>query len=249
MSALYDQIGTTYGQFRRPDPRIAAAIDSALGSARTVANIGAGAGSYEPKAREVVAVEPARTMIDQRPPYASPVVQAVAEHLPFRDGQFDATLALLTTHHWPDPHAGLREMARVSHRQVFFSHGVAAFDDFWLVSDYIPELGPFVGEDRFLPPIEETLHITDMIALPVPWDCSDGFLCSYWRRPEMYLDPRARHAISGLAMMGDEALAPAMLRLREEIESGVWDEKFGHLRALEELDLGYRIIIADGLRR
>lgn len=248
MPALYDHIGTTYSRYRRPDPRIAAAIDAALGDARTVANIGAGSGSYEPTSRNVTAVEPARTMLDQRPPTAAPAIQAVAEHLPFRDQQFDAALALLTTHHWPDPHTGLREMARVSRRQVFFSHGVAAFHDFWLVTDYIPELGPLVGEDRFLPPIEETLHITASIPVPVPWDCSDGFLCSYWRRPDMYLDPDARHAISGLAMLGD-ALAPNMQRLRDDIDSGAWDAKHGHLRDLEELDLGYRIITADGLRR
>jgi SAM-dependent methyltransferase len=248
MPALYDTIGNTYSRYRRPDPRIQAAIDAALGDARTIANIGAGSGSYEPAGREVTAVEPSRTMIAQRSRSAASVIQAVAEHLPLRDRQFDAALALLTTHHWPDPHAGLTEMARISRRQVLFSHGVAAFDAFWLVTAYVPQLAEFIGEDRFLPPIEETLHIKNAIPVPVPWDCVDGFLCSYWRRPEMYLDPGARAAISGLAMLGEEALAPAMRRLADDIESGAWDERYGHLRDLDELDLGYRIIVAEGIR-
>jgi SAM-dependent methyltransferase len=248
MTALYDHIGTTYARYRRPDPRVAAAIDAALADARTVANIGAGSGSYEPTTRIVTAVEPARTMIAQRQPTAAPAIEAVAEHLPFRDHHFDAALALLTTHHWPDPHAGLAEMARISRRQVIFTHGRASFLEFWLTTDYVPELPQLVPADRFLPPVEDALHITDIIPVPVPWDCTDGFLCAYWRRPEMYLDPDARAAISGLALIGEQALAPAMRRLRDDIDSGAWDNKYGHLRALDELDLGYRIIISEGLR-
>lgn len=248
MTALYDTIGATYGRYRRPDPRIQAAIDAALGDAKSIANIGAGSGSYEPDGLRI-AVEPSLTMIAQRRANAAPVLQAVAEHLPFLDNQFDVALAILTTHHWPDPRAGLAEVARISRRQIILTHNDAAFADFWLTVDYIPELPKLDLAERFMPPIEETLHITDIFPVPVPWDCTDGFLCSYWRRPEMYLDPDARAAISGLALLGDEITRPAIRRLTEDIASGGWDARYGHLRELDELDLGYRIIIAEGLRR
>ncbi len=246
MTALYDTIGTTYGRYRRPDLRVQAAIDAALGDAKTVVNIGAGSGSYEP-AGLIIAVEPARTMIAQRPIGSAPVVQAVAEHLPFRDKQFDAALAILTTHHWPDPRAGLREMARISHKQIILTHNDAAFANFWLTVEYIPELPRLDLAERFMPPIEDTMRITDIIPVPVPWDCTDGFLCSYWRRPEMYLDPDARAAISGLALLGDDITGPAINRLAADIKSGAWDARYGHLRELDELDLGYRIIVAEGV--
>ena len=246
MAALYDTIGTTYGRYRRPDHRVQAAINAALGDAGTVANIGAGSGSYEP-AGLLVAVEPARTMIAQRPIGAAPVVQAVAEHLPFRNRHFDAALAILTTHHWPDARAGLAEMARISQKQIILTHNDAAFANFWLTMDYIPELPKLDLAERFMPPIEDTLCITDIIPVPVPWDCTDGFLCSYWRRPEMYLDPDARAAISGLALLGDEITGPAIQRLADDIASGAWDARYGKLRELDELDLGYRIIVAEGL--
>ena len=188
-------------------------------------------------------------MIRQRPPSAAPAVQAVAEHLPFRDGTFDAALAILTTHHWPDIHAGLAEMARVSQRQVFFTHTGGSFDDFWLVQDYVPEIASHFGDVRFLPPIAETLKLVEVIDVPVPWDCSDGFLCAYWRRPEMYLDPDARAAISGFAILGDAVTAPAMRRLADDIASGAWGARYGHLRQLDALDLGYRVVVTAGMRR
>ena len=246
---LYDTIGATYGRYRRPDPRIQAAIDRAIGDTRTVVNVGAGAGSYEPRGRHVVAVEPSRTMIAQRPRGSAPVVQAVAESLPFHDRTFDAALAMLTTHHWPDVRAGLVEMARVSRRQVFFTHTGASFDDFWLVRDYVPQIATHFGDMRFLPPIMDMLAIVEIIDVPLPWDCTDGFLCAYWRRPEMYLDPDARAAISGFAILGDAITAPAVARLAADIESGAWDARYGHLHELDALDLGYRIVVADGLRR
>jgi len=248
MPALYDTIGATYGRYRRPDPRIQRAIDSALGDARAVVNVGAGAGSYEPAGRQVIAVEPSRTMIAQRPHGAVPAVQAVAERLPFGERAFDAALAVLTTHHWPDARAGLAEMARVSRRQVIFTHGHASFDDFWLVRDYVPEIPQLIRDERFMPPIDDTLNVVEVIDIPVPWDCTDGFLCAYWRRPEMYLDPDAREAISGFAMLGDAITGPAIRRLAADIESGDWDQRYGHLRTLESLNLGYRLVVASGLR-
>lgn len=247
MPALYDQIGTTYSRYRRPDPRVQAAIDAALGDAKSVANIGAGSGSYEPAGLRI-AVEPARTMIEQRLPTAAPIVQAVAEHLPFRDHEFDAALAILTTHHWPDPRAGLAQMARISRRQIILTHNDAAFADFWLTRDYIPELPKLDLAERFMPPIEDTLRITEILPVPVPWDSTDGFLCAYWRRPEMYLDPDARAAISGLALLPDDVIAPAIERLADDVASGEWVRRYSHLLDLEELDLGYCIVVCEGLR-
>src|SRR5262245_61866588 len=140
MAALYDTIGSTYGRYRIPDPRIAAAIEDGLGEAARVVNVGAGAGSYEPLSRSVVAVEPSRTMIDQRGTGAAPVVQSVAERLPFRDAAFDAALAVLTVHHWPDPSRGLRELQRVAPKQAVLTWDADVTSQFWLITDYLPQL-------------------------------------------------------------------------------------------------------------
>lgn len=120
--ALYDRIGTSYGRFRQPDPRIAAQIGAALGSARTIIDVGAGTGSYEPAGRRVIAVEPSEVMLAQRPADAAPAVRAVAEALPFPDHSFDAALAILTVHHtdgfgeayWGRPEAYLDPGVRAS---------------------------------------------------------------------------------------------------------------------------------------
>ena len=106
---LYDTIGATYTVTRRTEPRIAARIWAALGDARTVLNVGAGTGSYEPPGRDVTAVEPSALMRAQRSADAAPCVAAVAESLPFGDQSFDAAMAFSTVHHWRDPIAGLRE--------------------------------------------------------------------------------------------------------------------------------------------
>src|SRR5690242_18211578 len=97
---LYDRIGQGYARYRQTDPRIAAAIRAALGDARSVVNVGAGTGAYEPPDLDVLAVEPSATMLAQRPPSAAPAVQAAAEDLPLGDGAYDAAMALLTVHHW-----------------------------------------------------------------------------------------------------------------------------------------------------
>jgi SAM-dependent methyltransferase len=248
VGSLYDAIGRTYSTYRRPDPRIQAAVDAAIAGAGTIVNVGAGGGSYEPATGKVFAIEPSRTMIRQRPHSATPVLQGVAERLPLRDHEFDVGLAILTTHHWTDARAGLAEMARVSERQVIFTHGPGSFDDFWLVRDYVPEIRQLIRDERFLPPIEETLAIVEIIDVAVPWDCTDGFLCAYWRRPEMYVDPARRAGISTFAVLDADVVAPAIRRLQSDIESGAWDRRYGRLRDLQELDLGYRIVIANGLR-
>ncbi len=141
MTQLYDAIGVGYERYRRPDPRIAAAITDALGTADSVLNVGAGAGSYEPRDRAVVAVEPSRAMIRQRPAGSAPVVQASATHLPFADTAFAASLAVLTLHHWPDRSRGLAELSRVSRQRVVILTWDPAFAGFWLVDDYFPRSG------------------------------------------------------------------------------------------------------------
>src|SRR5689334_3508419 len=200
---LYDTIGATYTVTRRTDPRIAAAIWTALGDARTVLNVGAGTGSYEPPDRDVTAVEPSTVMIEQRAPDAAPVVQATAESLPFEDDSFDAAMAVLSEHHWSDRAAGLRELARVARdRVVIFSADPAEFERFWLTRDYLQnvlELSP----PRYRVPGAWAREYAELLGgeltvgvVPTPHDCVDSFYGSYWKRPHAYLDPAVRAATS-----------------------------------------------------
>lgn len=248
MAALYDTIGGTYGRYRQPDPRIQRAIDDALGDAARVVNVGAGTGSYEPRDRDVIAVEPSLTMIAQRARGAAPVVQATAERLPFRDQTFDAAMALLTMHHWPDAAAGLREAVRVARRQLVLTWEPAAIAKFWLITDYVPEIAPRDAGLASLNLVMQTLRVDDVVNIPVPRDCADGFCGAYWNRPEMYLDDDARAAISAFATLDDGIATAAMTQLARDIESGAWDDRYGELRALDEMDLGYRLVVASGAR-
>jgi len=111
MDSVYDKIGCNYTGMRSADPRISRAIRSQFGAASAVLNIGAGSGSYEPDDLHVIAVEPSSVMISQRPNGSAPVVQAVAEQLPFADNSFDLSLGVLTLHHWSDWERGLAEAA------------------------------------------------------------------------------------------------------------------------------------------
>lgn len=241
MAQLYDAIGQGYRTYRRADPRLASAITLALGDAATVANIGAGAGSYEPADRAVVAVEPSAVMIGQRR-RGAPVVQASATALPFRDAAFAAALAVLTVHHWPDRARGLAELARVARRRVVVLTWDPASTGFWLVDDYFPEL---VAIDReIFPSIDDfrrALGTVEVRPLPIPHDCTDGFLGAYWRRPAAYLDPGVRGAISTFAKIrGVEA---GLARLSADLADGSWARRHGHLLGRCDLDLGYRLVI------
>jgi SAM-dependent methyltransferase len=245
----YDAIGKTYSRYRRPDSRITALIDAAVGSARTVVNVGSGSGSYEPKRRGVVAVEPSWTMIGQRRHEAAPVVRAVAERLPFADDSFDVALAILTIHHWSDYEAGLRELTRVAHRQVIMTWDPALVAKFWLVGDYLQEISRMEAHLATLGHVEAVLNVAELHTVPVPWDCSDGFLGAYWRRPEIYLDPDARAAISGIARYEPSALSDALQRLEQDLADGSWKCRHKDLLLLPEIDLGYRLVMANGCRR
>lgn len=245
--ALYDRIGTGYRSTRRQDPRIAQRIRGALGDARTVLNVGAGSGSYEPVDRGVVAVEPSRVMRDQRSPGAPPCIAAAAEALPFPDRAFDAAMAILSDHHWSDPLKGLRELRRVAGRVVVFQwdQGVAA--QFWLVRDYLPE---FTTLGRGRPGLQERARALGarVETVAIPWDCADGFFHAYWRRPEAYLDERVRRGTSVWARAGQAAEARAVRALRADLASGAWHRRNAGLLAVEEADLGARLLIADRAR-
>lgn len=242
-SQLYDKIGGGYRAHRQPDPRIAAAIRRALGDADTVLNVGAGAGSYEPADRVVIAVEPALSMLRQRGAGSAPVVQASATHLPFRDAAFAAALAVLTIHHWPDRARGLAELGRVARRRVVVLTWDPAGPGFWLTDDYFPALAaidrpifPAMGELR------EAFERIEIHPLPIPHDCRDGFLGAYWRRPRAYLDPGVRGAMSTFTKL--DTLEPGLTRLRGDLEDGTWNRRHGHLLTQPELDLGYRLVVA-----
>ncbi|HEU4885091.1 MAG TPA: class I SAM-dependent methyltransferase [Longimicrobium sp.] len=241
--ALYDRIGVGYSAYRRPDPRIAARIAEALGPARSIVNVGAGAGSYEPADRAVVAVEPSAEMVRQRPPGAAPAVRASADGLPFRDRAFDAAMAVLTIHHWPDWRAGVAEMRRVARGPVVILTWDPDHPGFWLVQDYFPEI---LEIDRvILPPFAEIEHVLGPCTVhpvPIPADCSDGFLGAYWRRPEAYLDTGARGAISAFARI--QTLDAGLDRLREDLADGTWQRRHGSLLSLPEIDIGYRLVVA-----
>ncbi len=241
--AQYDTIGRDYARQRRPDPRIARTVARALGGARSVVNVGAGTGSYEPSDRAVVAVEPSAVMLAQRPADAAPAVLASAERLPFSDGSFEAAMAVLTVHHWSDWRAGLAEMRRVARDRVVVLTWDPSHPGFWLVRDYFPDLIEF---DRrifpALPEFEAILGRVEVSAVPVPHDCADGFLGAYWRRPAAYLDERVRSGISTFARIGD--VAPRLGRLRVDLESGRWAVKNAELLGLEKLDLGYRLVVS-----
>lgn len=246
--AAYDRIGRGYNAGRRTDPRIAEAIWEALGDAATVLNIGAGTGNYEPADRFVAAVEPSTEMISQRAVGAAPVVRGTAEQLAFPGATFDAAMAVLTLHHWRDLGAGLAELRRVSKRQVIFMFESSSAHAMWLIADYFPEILELPTE-RNAPTMEHVaqhLEIISVVPVPIPADCVDGFAGCYWNRPEAYLEPGVRMAMSCFAAMNPVTEARGVTQLRADLDSGRWDQRHGHLRGLSECDLGYRLVVAAG---
>jgi SAM-dependent methyltransferase len=242
-AAIYDRIGLGYADRRRPDPGWADRIRAAVGST-SVVNVGAGSGSYEPTGPGVVAIEPSITMIDQRPAGSAPVMRAVAGALPVRTAAFDTALAVLTLHHWPDPATGLAELRRVASRQVVLTWDHRIMARFWLVADYLPEIAARETRLATLDAAVDHLDVTAIEPLLVAADCTDGVLGAYWRRPEAYVDPGVRGAISGLALLDQDLVAAATARLSEDLATGAWAERHGGLDDLTEIDLGYRLVIA-----
>jgi SAM-dependent methyltransferase len=242
---LYDTIGAAYTATRRTEPRIAARIWAALGDARTVLNVGAGTGSYEPPDRQVLAVEPSALMRSQRLPDAAPCVAASAERLPFADQTFDAAMAVCTVHHWKDPIAGLLEMQRVARRVVVFLFDTSDTSRFWLTRDYLPEFAALEG-CKVLASLNELARPIGarLEPVPIPWDCADGFFEAYWRRPEAYLDEHVRRGISVWAGVGPDAEQRAVRSLREDLVSGRWAERNRELVDLDAAELGARLLVA-----
>jgi len=243
---LYDAIGDAYTATRRTDPRIAGIIWDALGDARTVLNVGAGTGSYEPPGRDVTAAEPSAVMRAQRPAGAALCVDAVAESLPFADRSFDAAMAVSTVHHWQDPVVGLREMRRVARRVVVLTFD--ASEDvlrrrFWLTRDYLPE---FAGLFNGWPSLSGLAGAIGASAepVPVPWDCADGLFEAYWRRPGAYLENHVRRAVSTWTRVGPEAEQRAVHGLRDDLDSGRWAERNSDLAGLDAAELGLRLLVA-----
>ena len=240
MTALYDSIGLNYANLRRPDPRIARRIEAALGDAETVLNVGAGAGSYEPSGRRITAVEPSAVMIAQRRASDATVIQGRAESLPFDDGSFDAAMAVLTIHHWSDKQKGVAEMRRVTNGNMVFLTYDPSFRGFWL-ADYFPALATL--DEAQMPEMaafERWLGPVSISPVPIPHDCADGFLASYWRRPAAYLDERARGPMSSFWALGD--VSNGLAKLESDLKSGAWERRYANLLALETLDCGYRLV-------
>ncbi|GAA2605091.1 methyltransferase domain-containing protein [Dactylosporangium fulvum] len=241
----YETTGHGYVLRRRTDPRIAAVIHTALGEARTVLNVGAGAGSYEPADRYVVAVEPSARMRAQRPATAVPALDATAEHLPFDDETFDAAMAIVTVHQWSDTTRGLAELRRVTRGPVLvLTFDGAALDRLWL-AEYAPEL--IAAERRRFPPITTIAHMigpsAEVIEVPIPIDCADGFTEAYYARPEQLLDPHVRAAQSAWGFVDQASTARAVERLRADLGSGAWDARHGHLRTQPQFAGSLRLIV------
>ncbi len=240
MSASYDQLGIGYAGRRVPDTRLEQQVHAALRDAGSVVNVGAGTGSYEPAGRRVIAVEPSMTMIRQRAAISAPAVQAVAESLPFKNDEFDCAMAILTLHHWRDWRPGIAETLRVAEGRLVLLTWLNEDLPIWLY-DYFPEmeqsnLGKF-------PPIEtlrEEIGPLSVEVVPIPHDCTDGFMCAYWRRPEAYLHPEVRRSISLFAMI--DGVDDGLRRLENDLHTGEWHQRYADLLARESMDFGYRLI-------
>jgi SAM-dependent methyltransferase len=245
LSAVYDTIGTSYTATRRTDPRISQVIWAELHGCRSVLNVGAGAGAYEPPGTTVVAVEPSAAMRAARPAGSAPCVIGVAESLPFDTDSFDATLAILTLHHWSDYVAGLRELARVARRRVVVLHwDQDVLDQFWL-AEYVPE--GFAFDRQRAPSLDQVVGAlnlaTEVIPVMIPHDCQDGFAAAFWRRPAAYLDPTIRAGMSMFAQT-EPFRGDGLDRLARDLDTtGAWMARHRALLDLVEHDCGYRLVV------
>jgi hypothetical protein len=241
----YAAIGTSYSHFRRPDPRIAGMIEDLLGDAKTVLNVGAGAGSYEPTGRIVTALEPSASMRAQRPAHLVPAIDGVAEKLLFADGSFDAAMSTFSVHQWQDLDAGLRELRRVTRGPVvIMTCEPAELDRFWL-NDYCPEAitveaGRYPSPQRIAQALGESSLI---MPVPIPLDCTDGFNEAYYGRPEMLLDPNARLACSAWSFVPPEVVKRFEAALAADLKSGQWDARHGGLRTQPVFEGSLKLIV------
>jgi SAM-dependent methyltransferase len=244
----YDVIGTGYARTRREDPRLRRRIEAALGDARTVVNVGAGTGSYEPRDRHVIAIEPSDVMAAQRPRDLAPAIRATADDLPLRDGGVDAAMAVLTVHHWDAGlERGVRELRRVARGPVVVvTYDPAVSGEMWLMRDYLPEVAAL--DHRIFPaPARLAAWLGDEVrcdVVPIPADTPDWMLGSFWAHPERVLDRDAREATSGFARMPRDVVERVVGAVERDLESGAWDARYGHLRERDALDVGLRLLVA-----
>jgi len=251
--ARYDEIGHGYARLRREDPRIAARLHAALGDARTVVNVGAGAGSYEPRDRHVVAIEPSAVMAAQRPPELAPAILASAGRLPLVDDAVDAAMAVLSVHHWDDEQeAGVRELRRVARGPVaILTVDAEVGTQMWLERDYLTEVAALNRE--VFPSIEQLGEwlggAVRVETVEVPRDTPDWTLLAFWAHPERVLDPAARAATSGFARMPAEVVERVVADVARDLADGTWEARNGELRALDSYDAGLRLVVASGSTR
>lgn len=245
--ADYGVIGQGYADVRRPDPRIEAVVRAAFGDARSVINVGAGAGSYEPYDREVTAVEPSASMRAERPAGRVRAIDATAQNLPFPDHSFDAAMASVTIHQWPDLEAGLREMRRVSRGPVVILTFSPEVPEPWWQPVYVPEL--YEVEARRMPALDRVTAAlggrTRVDVVPVSADCIDGFGQAFFARPERTLEPHIRRAMSAWSFLEPGVEDRYVRELSADLESGAWDERWGAFRDLPQFDVGLRLVVAE----
>ena len=243
-SADYNFVGKNYSKLRKADPIINKYIVDALLNIDSIINVGAGTGSYEPKDKKITAIEPSSIMRNQRDINSNAeVFNAVAENLPFNSNSFDAAMAILSIHHWNDWKKGLQEMIRVSRYKLVLLTWIDIHIDFWLY-DYFPKIRNL--DINLFPSLEDlsnSLGNFEIITVPIPSTCQDGFLCAYWLRPDCYLNPSIRSAISTFSRMEERDLNSGLIKLSNDLRSGAWYEKYKHLLNLKEFDFGYRLIV------
>lgn len=244
----YDKIGHGYSHTRREDPRFRAQILAALGNAKTVINVGAGTGAYEPNDRYVIAVEPSDVMAAQRARNLAPAIRASAGNIPLRDQSVDAAMAILTIHHWDEQREiGVRELRRLARDAVvILTYDARICAEMWLMADYLPEVATL--DLQIFPPPEQLAQWlggkVNIEEVPIPKDTPDWMLGSFWAHPERVLDPNARAATSGFARMPTQVVDRVVAEVSRDLASGLWDERHGHLRKLDALDVGLRLIVA-----
>jgi SAM-dependent methyltransferase len=247
-SPQYDRIGVGYTATRRSDPRIARQIHNALGDARSVVNVGAGAGAYEPWDRNVLPIEPSREMIAQRSPELARAIWGYAESLPLPSDCVDAAMACMTLHHWADWRVGVQELRRVARKRVvIFTYDRSYAERFWLLRDYLPQLAR-LDCARFPCIEEQCMAVGEEVrveTVPIRSDCEDGFLAAYWRRPRAYLDKGVRAGMSIFQLPGSERLLDGLEELAGDLNSSRWEERYRDLLDLEQLDLGYRLLVTE----
>ena len=154
-------------------------------------------------------------------------------------------MATVTIHQWPDPAAGLHEMRRVTAGPVVvLTFDPSLLDRLWLM-DYVPEL--LDAEARRYPTIPDLVAClgphTEVLPVPVPFDCVDGFTEAFYGRPEAFLDSGVRRAQSAWSFVDPRVEARFVGRLSEDLASGRWDERYGQLRRQPAYDGAVRLVI------